>query len=113
MALDMNGAATQEETQQTQLSDVGSQRQSDTHLWGYLIPCSSQLRRIDFNRDKRVYKIGRNREERQGNDHVLGGMKISECFLVLMWRRGLCMKTRAVARQLVNKWVFLSRQSAL
>lgn len=79
MTFDYNGAATQEETQQTQLAEVGSQHPLEANLWGYLIPCSPQQRRLDFSRDKRVQKIGRNRDERAANDHVLLGMKISEC----------------------------------
>jgi ser/thr/tyr protein kinase RAD53 len=72
--------ATQAETQQaTQLSEPGgSQRPSEAHLWGYLIPCSPQQRRIDFSKDKKSYRIGRNREAQSGNDHILLGMKISE-----------------------------------
>ena len=87
MAFDYGNNATQEETQPTQISESSQQqRPADAHLWGYLIPCSAQQRRIDFHREKRTYRIGRNRDERQGNDHILSGMKISASF-VPMWRR--------------------------
>lgn len=85
MALD-TGAATQHvETQQaTQLSEPGSQRPADANLWGYLIPCNPQQRRIDFYKEKFEFKIGRNRDDSIGNDVVLGGMKISEfCSIVV------------------------------
>lgn len=78
MALDLYPATQVDSQQATQLSEPASQRPSEAHLWGYLVPCSPQLRRIDFSRDKHQYKIGRNRDEYIGNDHVLSGMKISE-----------------------------------
>ena len=89
MAFDYGNNATQEETQPTQISESSQQqRPADAHLWGYLIPCSAQQRRIDFSRDKHAYKIGRNRDEWIGNDHILTGMKISECMSpCAVWRR--------------------------
>ncbi|KIP06125.1 hypothetical protein PHLGIDRAFT_107386 [Phlebiopsis gigantea 11061_1 CR5-6] len=85
IAFDYGATATQEETQPTQISESSSQRPADTHLWGYLIPCSAQQRRIDFHRDKKAYRVGRNRDERQGNDHVLTGMKISNQHCEIKW----------------------------
>ena len=70
-----------EETQSTQQpTQIASQEDKgimDTHLWGFLIPCSANLRRIDFQKIKPSYRIGRNREE-QKNDIILPGMNISE-----------------------------------
>ena len=71
-----DGAQTQQQTQSTQQASQNDYV-LDTHLWGYLIPCSANLRRIDFQKIKPSYRIGRNREE-QKNDIILPGMKISE-----------------------------------
>ena len=71
-----DGAQTQQQTQSTQQASQVDFA-DNTHLWGYLIPCSPNLRRIDFQKIKSSYSIGRNREE-QKNDIILPGMKISE-----------------------------------
>ncbi|EKM54866.1 uncharacterized protein PHACADRAFT_259022 [Phanerochaete carnosa HHB-10118-sp] len=85
MALDPYPATQVDSQQATQLSEPASQRPPETHLWGYLVPCSPQQRRIDFSRDKREYKVGRNRDEYIGNDHVLSGMKISNQHCEIKW----------------------------
>ena len=83
MAVD-NGelVETQVETQvATQISssqEAKGSRRADNHLWGYLIPCSPTMRRLDFMKDCHEYQIGRNRSEQFGNDFVLPGMKVSE-----------------------------------
>lgn len=71
-----DGVQTQQQTQSTQQASQ-DEVVVDEHLWGYLIPCSASLRRIDFLKMKRIYRIGRNREE-QKNDIILPGMKISK-----------------------------------
>ena len=65
-----------EETQSTQQASQ-TDYTDNTHLWGYLIPCSANLRRIDFQKIKPSYSIGRNREGTK-NDIIFPGMKISE-----------------------------------
>ncbi|GJE90075.1 forkhead associated domain and Pkinase domain-containing protein [Phanerochaete sordida] len=84
MALDQWPATQVDSQQATQLSE-SSQRASETHLWGYLVPCSPQQRRIDFSREKTTYKIGRNRDKSIGNDHILSGMKISNQHCEFRW----------------------------
>ena len=69
----------EEETQPTQSTQQASQPPDpavDTHLWGYLQPCSVALTRIDFWRIHPKYTIGRNIDQ---NQVVLPGPKISEC----------------------------------
>ena len=71
-----DGAQTQQQTQSTQQASQIDYT-DNTHLWGYLIPCSANLRRIDFQKIKPSYSIGRNREGTK-NDIIFPGMKISE-----------------------------------
>ena len=71
-----DGAQTQQQTQSTQQASQ-SEHTDNTHLWGYLIPCSANLRRIDFQKIKPSYSIGRNREGTK-NDIIFPGMKISK-----------------------------------
>lgn len=85
MALDPYPATQIDSQQATQLSEPASQRPTETHLWGYLVPCSPQQRRIDFSREKHTYKIGRNRDQFIGNDHLLSGMKISNQHCEIRW----------------------------
>lgn len=65
--------------QQTQSTQQASQQPlpetDDTHLWGYLQPCTSGLTRIDFWKIHPRYTIGRNKEF---NQVVFPGFKISE-----------------------------------
>jgi hypothetical protein len=68
-----------EQTQQTQLSTQqysqpeADQVDSNTHLWGFLLPCSPRLRQLDFWRIQPTYTIGRG----QDNAIRLPGMRIS------------------------------------
>ncbi|TBU44526.1 Pkinase-domain-containing protein [Dichomitus squalens] len=78
-----DGAQTQQQTQSTQQASQNDYV-LDTHLWGYLIPCSANLRRIDFQKIKTSYRIGRNREEHK-NDIILPGMKISNFHCIIEW----------------------------
>ncbi len=69
----------EEETQQTQSTQQASQPPDpavDSHIWGYLQPCSVALTRIDFWRIHPRYTIGRNVDQ---NQVVLPGPKVSEC----------------------------------
>jgi hypothetical protein len=68
----------QPETQATQETQQASQQNPpgiDSHLWGYLQPCSASLTRIDFWKIKPRYHLGRNIEL---NEVVLPGFKVSE-----------------------------------
>lgn len=69
----------QEEEQQTQTQSTQQASQPETvtvdsHLWGFLQPCSSSLSRIDFWKINPRYTIGRNTET---NQVVLPGFKVS------------------------------------
>lgn len=69
----------EEETQPTQSTQQASQPPDpavDSHIWGFLQPCSVALTRIDFWRIHPRYTIGRNIDQ---NQVVLPGPKISEC----------------------------------
>jgi serine/threonine/tyrosine protein kinase RAD53 len=67
-----------EDHQQTQSTQQASQQppveSNDTHLWGYLQPCTGGLTRIDFWKIHPRYTIGRNTEY---NQVVFPGFKIS------------------------------------
>nr|VWP01763.1 Lysine--tRNA ligase (EC (Lysyl-tRNA synthetase) [Ganoderma boninense] len=78
-----DGAQTQQQTQSTQQASQVDFA-DNTHLWGYLIPCSPNLRRIDFQKIKSSYSIGRNREGTK-NDIIFPGMKISNFHCVIEW----------------------------
>ncbi|KAI0744311.1 Pkinase-domain-containing protein [Daedaleopsis nitida] len=78
-----DGAQTQQQTQSTQQASQ-AEVIDEQHLWGYLIPCSANLRRVDFLKSKHVYRIGRNREDHK-NDIILPGMKISNFHSMLEW----------------------------
>ncbi|KAF8200853.1 CAMK/RAD53 protein kinase [Pholiota molesta] len=73
------------EQTQTQSTQQGSQQPDpvvDSHLWGYLQPCSAALTRIDFWRVHPSYTIGRNTEN---NQVVLPGFKVSSLHCVISW----------------------------
>jgi ser/thr/tyr protein kinase RAD53 len=69
--------------EQTQQAQAGSQPFDvlDSHLWGFLQPCTGTLTRIDFWKANPVYEIGRNPE---GNNIVLLGFKVSEYWSTCM-----------------------------
>ncbi|KAH9892439.1 kinase-like domain-containing protein [Cubamyces lactineus] len=79
-------AVTQSTQQPTQSTQEASQPDYvvDAHLWGFLIPCSANLRRIDFQKLKPKYQIGRNTEQHK-NDIILPGMKISNFHCIIEW----------------------------
>ncbi|KAH9915026.1 Pkinase-domain-containing protein [Epithele typhae] len=78
-----DGEPTQQQTQSTQSSSQ-TETQDITKLWGYLVPCSPALRRMDLMKGKRRYSIGRNKEGLL-NDIILPGMKISNFHAVINW----------------------------
>ncbi|KAI9067527.1 Pkinase-domain-containing protein [Trametes sanguinea] len=82
----MDDGVTESTQQQTQSTQEASQHEPivDSHLWGYLHPCSASLRRIDFLLTKQKYQIGRNSQEGK-NDVILPGMKISNFHCIIEW----------------------------
>ncbi|KZT65380.1 kinase-like protein [Daedalea quercina L-15889] len=77
--------STQQATQETQLM---SQLDApvDDHLWGILVPCNPALQRVDFQKLKRIYNVGRNTDSgRGGNDIILSGRKISNFHCRIEW----------------------------
>ncbi|KAH7928923.1 kinase-like protein [Leucogyrophana mollusca] len=73
---------TQQATQSTQpASQTTNSADADAHLWGFLQPCSSALRRIDFFKLSPSAKIGRAPD----NDVVLPGGKVSNRHCKIMW----------------------------
>jgi serine/threonine/tyrosine protein kinase RAD53 len=73
--LDDDSQETQQQTQSTQQASQQASTSVDSHLWGYLQPCSASLTRIDFWKIHPRYTIGRNTEQ---NQVVLPGFKVSE-----------------------------------
>lgn len=77
-----------EETQQaTQSTQSASQQplnspDANSHLWGFLQPCGSQLRRIDFFKIAPTVSIGRNPEV---NEVVLPGGRVSNRHCRIIW----------------------------
>jgi serine/threonine/tyrosine protein kinase RAD53 len=67
-----------EQTQQTQLSTQQysqsvEQPEANSHLWGFLLPCSPRLKQLEFWRMQPTYAISRG----QDNAIRLPGMRIS------------------------------------
>jgi serine/threonine/tyrosine protein kinase RAD53 len=62
---------------QTQSTQQASQHQEDleSHLWGALMPCNTQITRVDLWKIQASYSVGRNPT---GNQVVFPGPKISE-----------------------------------
>lgn len=87
---DYNPEESMEETQQaTQSTQTSSQQNSssadaNSHLWGFLQPCGTQLRRIDFFKVVPTVSIGRYQE---GNEVVLPGCRVSKCRATRVWER--------------------------
>ena len=64
---------TQQATQSTQWSESQATGDLNSHLWGFLQPCSTLLRRIDFFKIQPTVSIGRSNE----SDIILPGGKVS------------------------------------
>lgn len=71
---------TQQATQSTQHASQPDPANSDSHLWGYLQPCNSLLRRIDLWKVQPAASVGRAPE----NDIILPGGRVSECLVYLV-----------------------------
>ncbi|KAF8644791.1 hypothetical protein AX16_008253 [Volvariella volvacea WC 439] len=78
---DSQEVATQQQTQSTQQTNEPDPS-VDAHLWGYLLPCSGSLTRIDFWKVHPRYTIGRNV---QSNQVVLPGFKVSNSHCTITW----------------------------
>ncbi|KAK2463294.1 hypothetical protein APHAL10511_004949 [Amanita phalloides] len=77
-----NVSQTQQQTQSTQQASQQTNPSLDSHLWGYLQPCSPALTRIDFWKIHPLYTIGRNT---QTNQVVLPGFKVSNNHCFIRW----------------------------
>lgn len=67
---------TQQATQSTQYSGSQGPGDASSHLWGFLQPCSTLLKRIDFFKVQPTVSIGRNGEQ---NEIILPGGRVSAC----------------------------------
>lgn len=67
-------SATQQTQDPSQPISSQAERDSNAHLWGYLIPCRDSLHRVDFWKMSREISFGRSNE----NDVQLPSLKISE-----------------------------------
>ncbi|KAG6375586.1 kinase-like domain-containing protein [Boletus reticuloceps] len=65
---------TQQATQSTQYSGSQSTGDANGHLWGFLQPCSTLLKRIDFFKIQPTVSIGRHKDE---NEIILPGVRVS------------------------------------
>ncbi|KAI0699880.1 kinase-like domain-containing protein [Cerioporus squamosus] len=101
-----DGAQTQQQTQSTQQASQ-DEVVLDEHLWGYLIPCSANLRRIDLQKIKATYRIGRNREEHK-NDIILPGMKISNFHCTIEWDGDESAKSAVKVTDLSSNGTFIN-----
>ncbi|KAF8973309.1 kinase-like domain-containing protein [Flammula alnicola] len=97
-----------EQTTQTQSTQQASQPPAisvDSHLWGYLQPCSPALTRIDFWRIHPRYTIGRNTEI---NQVVLPGFKVSNQHCVITWDGKDQAKCNIIVQDLSSNGTFIN-----
>ncbi|PCH35867.1 Pkinase-domain-containing protein [Wolfiporia cocos MD-104 SS10] len=74
--------STQEATQEASQYDMSV----DSHLWGYFIPCSQSVHRVDFSKTKSQYQFGRAGDKSgENNDIVFHGKKISNKHCIIVW----------------------------
>ncbi|KAF5385763.1 hypothetical protein D9615_002536 [Tricholomella constricta] len=95
---------TQQQTQSTQQASQQSNPAVDSHLWGYLQPCSAALTRIDFWKINPRYTIGRNTEQ---NQVVLPGFKVSNLHCTITWD-GSEESTNVVVHDLSSNGTFIN-----
>lgn len=74
-------AETQQATQSTQHSSQPDSANSNGHLWGYLQPCNTLLRRIDLWKVQPTASVGRAIE----NDIILPGGRVSNKHCRITW----------------------------
>jgi len=73
---------TQQATQSTEHPSQPNAADTNSHLWGFLQPCSSVLRRIDFWKVQPTVQVGRALD----NDIILPGGRVSKYQPTLLWR---------------------------
>ncbi|KAI9571653.1 kinase-like domain-containing protein [Boletus coccyginus] len=73
---------TQQATQSTQYSGSQGPGDASSHLWGFLQPCSTLLKRIDFFKVQPTVSIGRNGEQ---NEIILPGGRVSNRHCRIVW----------------------------
>ncbi|CDO76220.1 hypothetical protein BN946_scf184894.g9 [Trametes cinnabarina] len=97
--------------QQTQSTQEASQQDPvvDSHLWGYLHPCSPSLRRIDFLLTRRKYQIGRNTEQGK-NDVIFPGMKISNFHCIIEWDGDMGPHSAVTVTDLSSNGTFINNE---
>jgi serine/threonine/tyrosine protein kinase RAD53 len=71
---------TQQATQSTQHASQPNSASTNSHLWGYLQPCSNVLRRLDLWKVQPAASVGRAPD----NDIILPGGRVSEYFVYLV-----------------------------
>ncbi|KAH0828081.1 kinase-like domain-containing protein [Lanmaoa asiatica] len=73
---------TQQATQSTQYSGSQATGDANSHLWGFLQPCSTLLKRIDFFKIQPTVSIGRSGEQ---NEIILPGGRVSNRHCRIVW----------------------------
>ncbi|KAF7979844.1 hypothetical protein HWV62_40589 [Athelia sp. TMB] len=98
-----------ESTQQTQSTQPLSQNPQgiDSHIWGFLQPCSPALKRIDFWKSVSVYDIGRNPD---GNVIILPGFKVSNKHAKISWDGQSNKDSAVVVQDLSSNGTFINGQ---
>ncbi|KDQ55702.1 hypothetical protein JAAARDRAFT_37119 [Jaapia argillacea MUCL 33604] len=76
---DTDGQATQSTQQDSQPPIPGTT--PDSHLWGYLQPCSPNIRRVDLWKIQPTYRVGRS----VGSDVIFPGLKVSNNHCTIHW----------------------------
>ncbi|KZT04293.1 Pkinase-domain-containing protein [Laetiporus sulphureus 93-53] len=90
---------------QTQPASQPAFNPIDEHLWGCLIPCSNTLRRIDFNKNKKLYTVGRNPTD---NNIVLPAKKISNHHCRISWDEKETHSAAIVVEDLSSNGTFIN-----
>ncbi|KAG1812212.1 kinase-like domain-containing protein [Suillus subaureus] len=72
---------TQQATQSTQHASQPNSANTNSHLWGYLQPCSNLLRRLDLWKVQPAASVGRAPD----NDIILPGSKVSNKHCRITW----------------------------
>ncbi|KAF8725174.1 hypothetical protein AX14_008301 [Amanita brunnescens Koide BX004] len=96
---------TQQQTQSTQQASQQTNPSLDSHLWGYLQPCSPALTRIDFWKIHPRYTIGRNT---QTNQVVLPGFKVSNNHCLISWDGSEDMGSTVMVSDLSSNGTFIN-----
>ncbi|KAF8444907.1 kinase-like domain-containing protein [Boletus edulis BED1] len=73
---------TQQATQSTQYSGSQSTGDANGHLWGFLQPCSTLLKRIDFFKIQPTVSVGRHNDQ---NEIILPGVRVSNRHCRIVW----------------------------